>query len=75
MNIRIILKKEIVYKNGKSPLFLRFTHHKKSKFISLGLALLPEFWNAAQQSIDASYPNYKEIQFEIDRKIKEYEKR
>ena len=35
MNIRIIIRKEVIYTNGKSPLALRFTHQRKNKLVGL----------------------------------------
>jgi hypothetical protein len=42
MNVRAVQKKDVIYKNGTSPLFLRFTHERKNKFVSLGVSVLPE---------------------------------
>jgi len=44
MNFKAVQKRETIYKNGHSPLFLRFTHEKKSKFLSLGVSVLSEHW-------------------------------
>ena len=58
-----------------SPLFIRFTHNRISKLISLGLAVPFECWNIEQQSVTEDYPNGYKVQFEIDRKLQEYEKK
>ena len=57
MNIRIGQKKDVVYENGQSPLFLRFTINRKSKFVSLGISALPEHWNNEKQIIRSECPD------------------
>ena len=75
MNIRVVQRKETIYKNGHSPLFLRFTENRKSKFVSVGVSLLPEHWNSEQQSPDSSCPECVEIQATIDSKLSEYKRK
>ena len=75
MKITVICRNSIIYKNGKSPLFLRFTHNRTTKLISLGIAIPPEYLNAEQQTVSESYPNWRKIQLEIDGKLQEYEKK
>jgi len=75
MKISVIIRKNTYYKNGTSPLFIRFSQNRTCKLISLGIAIPLEYWNSDQQSVKEIYPNYKKIQFEIDSKLKEYEKR
>jgi len=45
MNIRAIQKKNVIDKNGKSPLQLRFSHERKNKYVSFGISVLPEDWD------------------------------
>lgn len=75
MNIRIVQKKDVVYKNGCSPLFLRFTSERKSKFISLGVSVLPEHWYNEQQRITDDYPDSNVLNASITTKLEEYRKR
>jgi hypothetical protein len=72
MNIRTVQKKDIIYKNGHSPLFLRFTENRKSKFISLEVSVLPEHWDNEQQMITTSCPKFAELQALITTKRNEY---
>jgi len=72
MNIRIVQKKDILYKNGKSPLFLRFTHEKKNKFISLGVAIFPEHWDNESQKISSDCPENRALNSLIRDKQEEY---
>lgn len=75
MNIRIVQKKDIVYNNGCSPLFLRFTHERKSKFISLGVSVLPEQWYNEQQRITDDCPDSNALNAVITTKLEEYRKK
>ena len=72
MNVRIVQKKEIVYKNGCSPLFLRFTLKRKSKFVSLGVAVLPEHWDNERQIVRSEHPDSYALNAQIKGKLDEY---
>lgn len=75
MNIRIVQKKDVVYKNGCSPLFIRFTHERKSKFVSLGVSVVPEHWYNEQQRITDDCPDSNLLNASITTKLEEYRKR
>lgn len=75
MNIRILQKKNVVYKNGCSPSFLRFTSGRKSKFISLGVSVLPQHWYNEQQRITDDCPDSNLLNASITTKLEEYRKR
>jgi len=75
MKYTVICKKETNYKNGCSPLFIRFTHNRISKYVSLGIAVPPECWNPEQQTVTADCPNGRKVQLEIDTKLQAYEKK
>ncbi len=45
MKIRAIFHGEIIYKNGKSPLAIRFTHQRARKLVSLGFSVEPHCCN------------------------------
>ena len=74
MNLKAVQKKEVVYKNGQSPLYLRFTHERANKFISLGVSVLPEHWDNEQQTVKPDCPDYSAINVLIKNKKKEYQK-
>ena len=69
MIIRIVQKKETIYKNGKSPLFLRFTHERKNKFVSTGIAVLTEHWNYKEQQIEIGCTNSNAYNAQIKGKL------
>ena len=75
MNIRVVQKSDIVYKNGCSPLFIRFTHERKSKFVSLGISVLPDHWDKQQQMIRQSCPESAILQQRIQSVLREYERK
>jgi len=72
MNIRIVQKKDIVYKNGLSPLFLRFTHERKNKFVSIGVSILPEHWDNETQIVHNDCPDSNMLNARIKSKQDEY---
>jgi len=75
MKINIICRNNIINKNGASPLCLRFTHNRTAKLISLGIAIPSEYWDAEQQTVSESCPNWRKIQLDLDSKLQEYEKK
>lgn len=47
------------YSNGESPILLRVTHQRKTKYIALGYSCLPTQWNKDKNRLRKNYPNYK----------------
>ena len=74
MNLRTVQKKGIVYKNGQSPLYFRFTHERVNKFVSLGVSVLPEHWDNEKQTVNPNCPDYSAINTLINSKQNEYRK-
>ena len=72
MNIRIVQKKETIYKNGQSPLFFRFTHERKNKFISTGISVIPDYWDYEKQIIRSECPDNNTLNAIIKNKHEEY---
>ncbi len=56
MKIKTICRHEIVYKNGKSPLAIRFTHQRTHKTVSLGISVEPHYWDKDAEMITANCP-------------------
>lgn len=75
MKIKVICKKNNISKDGTAPLYLRFTHNRETRLVSLGISILPEYWNEDDQSIRADYPDSKELQFAIETRLKEYDRK
>lgn len=75
MTFKVILRKDVIYKNNTSPLCLLFFHDNRKKSVGLGVSVAPEYWNAAEQKITEDCPNRDSIQFQITATVKEYEKK
>ena len=75
MTFRVILRKDVIYKNNTSPLCLLFFHDNRKKSVGLGVSVSREYWDAETQKITDDCPDRDDIQFQITAKIKEYEKK
>ena len=75
MTFRVILRKDVIYKNNTSPLCLLFFHDNRKKSVGLGVAVAREYWDAEAQKVKENCPDRDDIQFQITAKIKEYEKK
>jgi hypothetical protein len=75
MNIRVVQRNDVVYKSGCSPLFLRFSHERKNKLVSLGISILPEFWDNEAQFVRSDCPESKSLNLQIARQQEDYRKR
>ena len=75
MTFRVILRKDVIYKNNTSPLCLLFFHDGRKKSVGLGVSVSREYWDAEAQKITDDCPDRDDIQFQITAKIKESEKK
>ena len=75
MKINVVCRKDIIYKNGKSPLSLRFVHQRNSKHVSLGLSVETCYWDSKAQMLTSNCPERATIQSKIDREIEAYNKK
>lgn len=75
MKIKIVLRTGKVYKNGCSPLMLRFTHERDTKFVAVGLSVEPHYWDKAAEMLTADCPARADMQSRIDSVLAEYRKR
>ena len=75
MTFKVIIRKDVIYKNNTSPLFLLFFHDGRKKSVGLGISLAREYWNAEAQKVGDDCPDRDNIQFQITAKIKEYNKK
>ena len=71
MTINVIRRKDIVNKNNTSPLFLRLTHNRRTKYVALSVSVLPEHWNEKAQCLTESCPEKRELQMQIDLRTNE----
>lgn len=75
MKIKAICRHEIVYKNGKSPLAIRFTHQRTHKTVSLGISVEPHYWDKNAEMITADCPERVALQSQIDNTLAGYRKK
>ena len=75
MTFKVILRKDVIYKNNTSPLCLLFFHDNRRKSVGLGVSVALEHWDFEKQQPPADCPDGAEIQFQITSKIREYEKK
>lgn len=74
MKITVICKKEVVYKNGTSPLFVRFIHNKSKKLVSTGVNIKAEYWDITAQMLAPGCPNRQLLQSKLDAITEAYNK-
>lgn len=58
--IKVVLRKK-ANKDGSYPLALRITKDRKTSFIHLGHNLKESEWNASEQRVKSSHPNFKRL--------------
>ena len=75
MTFKVILRKDVIYKNNTSPLCLLFFHNNRKKSVGLGVSVALKYWDAEAQKITDDCPDRDDIQFQITARIKEYEKK
>lgn len=75
MKIKVVLRIGKVYKNGRSPLMLRFTHDRNTKFIALGLSVAPCHWNKDAEMLTPDCPDRATLQSRIDSTLASYQKK
>ena len=57
MTFKVIIRKDVIYKNNTSPLFLLFFHDGRKKSVGLGISLAREYWNAEAQKVADDCPD------------------
>ncbi len=75
MNIKIVQRKDRVYSDGRSPLFIRFTQNRQSKYVSTGISLLSQYWDENSQRIDSSHIESEALNYKLKQTVREYQKK
>lgn len=65
--INFFLRNDRANARGESPIYIRVTHNRKSKYLSLGIRVKEKDWNEQTQRVRRSHDSYKKINHEIDR--------
>ena len=75
MKIKVVLRTSKIYKNGQSPLMLRFTHSRNTKLVALGLSVEPHYWNKDAEMLTSDCPERAILQSKIDSALAVYRKK
>lgn len=57
-SLNFVIRFDLKNSKGKCPLYLRYTHKRKWKNLSLKYSVEPEFWDETNSTISKKYPNY-----------------
>lgn len=52
--------------DGKIPIYIRITENRRSRYLTTGIAVLPEHWLADDQKISSKHPHSDSLNFELD---------
>ena len=72
--VKIILNHFKAKKSGEMPVYIRIIHHRKPKYISLGIYVHPSQWNEETLRVRRSYTNSTEVNSFISTKLAEAER-
>lgn len=72
--VNILCYKSKVLSNGEHPLVIRICKDGKKKYQSLGVSVLPQFWDFKKNKPKRNCPNKEQIETLINEKEKEYSK-
>ena len=64
-----------INKQRQSPLMLRFTHDRTTKFVALGLSVEPHYWDKDTELVLPTCPERITLQSQIDRTLAGYHKK
>jgi site-specific recombinase XerD len=56
-SVNFILRQSKLNKAGEAPLYLRVIKDRKTRFVSVGLSVLPELWDSDKQKVKSKHPN------------------
>ena len=70
--VNVVCYKSKVLKNNESPLMIRVCKDRKMKYQSLGISILPKFWDFKANKPTSKCPNKEYIERLIAEKVKVY---
>src|SRR6185436_16209815 len=73
VTVKIIFRTDKTNRSLEHPLYLRITKNRRSKYVSLGIFLKPEFWDKKERRVKKSYPNSQRMNNYIASKVSEAE--
>lgn len=72
-SVKVVLKEEKINKAGEAPLYLRITKDRKPRYVSIGLRVKPQEWNADTGKVKKPHPNMARANAFIASKVAEAE--
>jgi integrase/recombinase XerD len=73
-NVKLVLRRHKMTTSGEIPVYIRITHHRKTKFISLGIKVIPDKnWNEETHRVRRNFPNSGRVNNYIAKKLAEAE--
>ena len=69
INLALLKRKKL--RNGNIPIYIRLTENRKSRYKSTGISIPEKDWNPERQEIRRSHRDYKQINIELGRIIRE----
>ncbi len=68
-SVKLIFKENKIDNLGEIPLYIRIIKDRKTKFISIGVKLKPEYWDDKEQVVKKKHPNSARINAYIAQKV------
>lgn len=75
MTIYATCRKDVINKDGKSPIVFMFSHDRKFKRISTGIHVALKHWDTEKQCPTPNCPNREEIQYQLSSQLHAYKKK
>ncbi len=63
------LRKDKQRDSGESPVYLRITKNRKSKYVTTGVYLKPKHWNTDKEKVRRSHRRYKSLNSILEKKL------
>ncbi|NLE64107.1 MAG: site-specific integrase, partial [Bacteroidales bacterium] len=70
--INIVCYRQKILANGENPLMIRVSKNGKKKYKSIGISILPQYWDFIQNKPKRNCPNKEMIQKIINETLSEY---
>lgn len=70
--INIVCYRQKTLANGENPLMIRVSKNRKTKYKSIGISILPQYWDFKQNKPKRNCPNKEMIQKIIHETLNEY---
>lgn len=75
INIQVVYRKDKINQNNTIPIHLRFTQNRKIRYVSTGITINISDLDSENQCIKAEAINRQILQYQIDTKLNEYERK